>query len=344
MKVLFAPDWQRDVPYQRLLAAALRDEGIDVEFLSGYRRLFPLARAVPRAGCDLLHLHWPEAYYARMFDGYDLLRRARFPLDLRVATRKTPLVVTAHNLHTHNRAGELFEHRNYRTAMRHARAVIAHSAPAKAELVERFGIDPARCHAIRHGDLSVEFGQPPSRSEARAALGLGEEKVCLMFGAIEPYKGIEEALALWKAAAPNACLVIAGKPISDDYAGAVERLASDVPGTRVRPGWMDDLELARWLSAADCVLFNYRAIFTSGAATLARSWGVPLLLPSRLTTIDLDEPDPRVFRFEATNFGEQLGRALAAGSDYSSAAVWREKGDWRQIARLTAAVYRGVLE
>jgi hypothetical protein len=107
--------------------------------------------------------------------------------------------------------------------------------------------------------------------------------------------------------------------------------------------WMNDRDLARWLSAADCVLFNYRAIFTSGAATLARSWGVPVLLPARLATVDLDEPDPRVLRFEPSNFAEQLGRALAAGSEFASAAAWRERGDWRKIAQRTAAVYRAAL-
>jgi hypothetical protein len=80
-----------------------------------------------------------------------------------------------------------------------------------------------------------------------------------------------------------------------------------------------DLETLRlWLSASDCAIFNYREIFTSGAATLARSYGIPLLIPRRLAVPDLDEPHPRVLRFEAldTDFTAQLERALATPCDY----------------------------
>ena len=60
--------------------------------------------------------------------------------------------------------------------------------------------------------------------------------------------------------------------------------------------WLDDATLRVWLSASDCSIFNYRDIFTSGAAALARSYGLPLLIPRRLASADLDEPHPHVFR------------------------------------------------
>ncbi len=44
LEVVFAPDWRGGVPYQRLLAAQR---------------------------CDLLHLHWPEAYYPKLGDRLD---------------------------------------------------------------------------------------------------------------------------------------------------------------------------------------------------------------------------------------------------------------------------------
>ena len=69
-------------------------------------------------------------------------------------------------------------------------------------------------------------------------------------------------------------------------------------------------DLREWLSAADAVLFNYRAIFTSGAACLARSYGVPMLMPRRLQTVELDEPSPLVFRFDLDG---DLRRKAGAG-------------------------------
>ncbi|WP_128923103.1 glycosyltransferase family 2 protein [Bradyrhizobium guangxiense] len=85
MRVLFAPDYRAGNPYQQMLADALRDHGIQTEFLSDYRRLLPLWRGVKDFDCDLLHLHWPEKYYQRRGDGIDLLRRLRYPTDLRLA-------------------------------------------------------------------------------------------------------------------------------------------------------------------------------------------------------------------------------------------------------------------
>ena len=109
--------------------------------------------------------------------------------------------------------------------------------------------------------------------------------------------------------------------------------------------WLDDAALRLWLSTADAVVFNYRSIFTSGAACLARSYGVPILLPQRLDTVDLEEPNQLVFRFEsfATDFDRQLAAALQRGADYPAAAGWRAHTAWPRIAKLTANAYREAL-
>lgn len=341
MRVLFAPDWRNGVPYQKLLADALTKQGVTVDFLAGYRRVMPLWRALKNERCDVFHLHWPEAYFPQMHDGFDWFRRARFSTDLTLATRDVPLVLTAHNLHTHNRPEAPFEKWNTRSAMHRASAVIAHSEAARGKLVAEFGVAPERCHVIPHGDLSVALGAPVNRDSARAQLGLGNEKQCLIFGSVEPYKGIEEIIAFWREIRPGAKLTIAGKPISPDYAAKIADCAAGVENVTTRLQRLTDEELQLWLSAMDCVIFNYRTIFTSGAACLARSWGVPLLLPARLKTVDLDEPHPLVFRFSDKNdFVTQLRAALETPPDYSAAQPWREATSWDRIAAKTAAIYQ----
>src|SRR2546423_7459777 len=152
MKVLFAPDWRNGVPYQQLLADALVRRGVEVDFLNGYRRVFPLSRLLKNQQPDIFHLHWPEAYYPRMSDGFDWLRQLRFPLDLALATRHVPLVLTTHNLHTHNRPNEALETRNTRAALQRAAAIIAHSEAAKLKITREFEIPEKRIHVIPHGD------------------------------------------------------------------------------------------------------------------------------------------------------------------------------------------------
>ncbi len=345
MRVLFAPDWREGVPYQRLLAGALAAHGLEVTFLSHYKRLLPLTRLVREQRADLLHLHWPEAYYPRVRDGWDFFRRARFRADLALATRSLPFVLTAHNLQEHN-AGELpLARANYAAAYRRARLVFAHSDAARDALVATYDLRAEKIRVIPHGDLSVAMPTPVPAGEARARLGLPPGPLCLMFGTVEPYKGQEEILAWWRDTQPAAQLIIVGRPCTDEYAGAVRKSAGGVPNVTLQFHWLSDAELALFLSAADCAVFNYRTIFTSGAATLARSWGLPILLPSRLTTVDLHEPDPRVFRFAqlGSDFAQKLHAALQIAPDFTAAAPWRASIAWPRLATLTAEGYREAL-
>ena len=345
MKVLFAPDWRTGVPYQTLLAAALAELGVEVDFLAGYKRVLALTRLVRGRAFDVLHLHWPDAYYPRRHDGFDWWRQARFATDLALATRRHPLVFTAHNFAPHNRSGEFCEEHNARAPFLQARAVIAHSAAARDQIVQERGVPAARVHVIPHGDLSIPLGASLPRTEARRQLGLPEGPLCLMFGTVEPYKGIEEVLAHWRAARPETALCVVGRPCTPEYATHLTGLTQELRNVSLHLDWMPDEQLRLWLSAADAVLFNYRQIFTSGAASLARSWGLPIILPKRLATLDLAEPSPLVRRFEsfATDFDAALAGALATTPSFAAAADWRAATAWSRIARATAAVYAGVL-
>lgn len=351
LKVLFAPDWRAGVAYQRLIAEALREEGVDVTFFRHYyKRVLPLSRLMRmqqrEERCDLLHLHWPEAYYPRRGDRFDWFRLARFTVDLKLAARLCPIVLTAHNLKAHNRDGEPFEQRNTTAVIRQARRIFAHSDAARAEILRRFPVAPGKVCTVPHGDLSVPLGFRCSRAEARMELRLPQDApVCLFFGALQPYKGAEEVLEHWRDAQRPELLAVAGEPINLEYGRKIQALAAGSANVHLDLRWLDDAALRLWLSAADSVVFNYRSIFTSGAACLARSYGVPVLLPRRLDTVDLQEPHSLVYRFEsfATDFGDALAAALQRGPDYAAAAEWRAYTAWPRIAQLTANAYREAL-
>lgn len=345
MRALFAPDYRAGVAYQQLLADALSEENVQVDFLADYKRVMPLARALQKYDGEIFHLHWPEKYFHKFGDRADWFRRARYRLDLALGTRRLPLVVTAHDLRPHNRADESFLHANFEATLRRAAAVFVHSPAALDTLAATYHFDRAKACVIRHGDLSRTLGELPARAEARRVLSIGEsERVCLLFGTVEPYKGIEPVIEWWKKNAPPATLAVVGKPITTVYKNSIAKLAGGAPNVLLDLSWQTDENLKRWLAAADAAVFNYRAIFTSGAAALARSLGLPILIPSRLATIDLMEPHPLVFRFESfdRDFPRQLSAALAAQPSREAAREWREATDWRGIARQTAAVYRRV--
>jgi hypothetical protein len=166
-----------------------------------------------------------------------------------------------------------------------------------------------------------------------------------MFGAVEPYKGIEEVISAWPPDTHDLSLAIVGKPVSEAYGAHIARLAASKPNVVVRLERIADAGVRLWLSAVDCVVFNYHAVFTSGTACLARSYGIPLLIPAHITTVDLGEPHATVIRFHsaATDMLSKLWVALNVRPDFSAARHWRQQTSWTYVAQETAAVYRRVL-
>lgn len=344
IEVMALPNWTDGNNYQSALARALRPEGFQTVYPTGYRRLFPLSRA-PFAGTALLHLHWPEAYFHRGA-AWDGLRQFRFPLDLALATRTRPLIYTAHNLLPHFSSWETITRRNYRRLLARADGIIAHSTAAAKELARFCPAAAPAISVVPHGDPADGFPLLPDRATSRRALGIDAvEPVVLMFGRVEPYKGIPEIMARWSEIHPTARLWIAGSASDHGHAQELQALAASQPRVTLELQWMSDDELATRFAASDAVLFNYRRIFTSGAGCLARSLGKKIILPERLHTVDLMEPASTVFRFKSVD--EDLNRVLAAAlnaaDDPAGAAAWRKATSWPQVARQTAEVYRRAL-
>lgn len=349
MKILFAPDYREGIPYQQLLSEQLQELGFEVEYLRHTRRIFPLYRGRSDFEIDALHLHWPEIYFPRKRDGWDWFRKQRYPTDLSMATQNIPLFLTAHNLLPHNRREEPGVFRNVQYTAQAAQAVFVHSEAALKMMVETFSIPAEKCHIIPYGDHSVTTGAPLDKRDARNKLQLDpEETISLIFGTVSPYKGSDEIVQWWKDHHEFGKLIVAGPVLSEEYAAQLHQIAQGAENIelRISEKWLSDEDLHEWLSAVDCSIFNYKEIFTSGAAALARSFGVPLLIPSRLTAADLAEPHSHVFRFEnlETDFADRLREALATPVDYEAAGAWREATSWSEVAAKTAAVYRSVFD
>jgi beta-1,4-mannosyltransferase len=351
MRVLFAPDWRAGNHYQRLLAEALSQHGVEVSFLSDYYRGLPLFRGVRAKVPDIMHLHWPEQYFQRRGDHWntwDFLRAARYPVDFWLTAHYCPIVLTAHNLLPHDRAGEFGIFGNVRCTAQSSKAIFVHSDVARQRIRESFATSDDRIHVIPLGDHAVTMGAPVPREEARMRLDLPlDTKICLVFGTVQPYKGSDELVRLWAENYLPYRLVVIGPITSEAFTHRLYGLARRcaMVDLRLLNDWLDDAALRLWLSASDCAIFNYREILTSGAAALARSYGMPLLIPRRLASVDLDEPHPHVFRFDAvdTDFRAQLDGALATPCDYDLAGEWRRKTSWKRVAKITTLVYRDLM-
>ena len=342
MNVLFAPDYSRDNPYQQMLAEALGEQGCTIEFLSHYRRGLPLSRGC-HSGNRLLHLHWPEAYFrAGSSCVADWIRALRYPLDLALLGIRKPILATAHNLLPHKNSP--LATINMASTYRRAKRIIAHSAKAADQVAEFYTIDRNKFCVIPHGDLASGMPALIDQQQAKSRLSLGNQPACLMFGALAPYKGIEEMVEGWQLTEEAAHLYIVGDAFDVAYGDHLESLVAAKDRVTLVRRRVDDAELHLWLSACNCTLYNYSRILTSGSACMARSLGVPIVLPQRLDTVDLGEPHRHVFRFDTVegNFGDVLRRAMATTRDEDDTSDWRAQTAWSRVATATLTLYREV--
>ena len=346
LSVVFAPDYRAGNPYQTLLAEAMKSLSVDISFLSDYRRILPLARGVRTKPSDIFHLHWPEYYYNAGTGLAQKLRRLRYPVDLALAVHGKLLAVTAHNLSPHSGSNGSAIDTRIRYSLRKAGTVFAHSDLAKFQIAKLAGIDHSKIQVIPHGDLSAALPMVPDRRIARDRLALRpDQKYALVFGRLAPYKGIEEIIEFWIRERLDVVLILAGPPSDQAFEAALRRMVGNSKNVLSYLRNISDDELATFLGASDCTIFNYQKLLTSGSAALARSVGLPLLFPEWIQTVDLGEPSPRVFRFKKLDqdFLIQLDCATELSADYESAADWRQSTSWQLVAAKTIAAYHTVL-
>ena len=350
MRVLMAPDWTQKNPYLNLLAEGLSAQGVTVVFPRGYRRGLPLWRTVRSQGpVELLHLHWQEAYaYSRWWMG-ELWYGLRLWLDLRlIKASGCRLVWTMHNELPHDARFPRVQRFIQRLVAQSADGVIVHT-PTALPVLAAFAPEAARKAAvIPHGGYQDYYGPAAPQTEARRRLGLPQEGcLFLFFGLLYPYKGIDVLLEAWRRvahSAENLYLAIVGEPESPEYGRRIEALSRELPHVVARFEYVPDEEVRYYFSAADCAVFPFRRILTSGSLTLAKSYSVPVVVPDcPATRAEVAEPDGFFFeRGDAESLGAALRRAALARQTRRRPAS-PGLSSWEDIARATLNVYRAAL-
>jgi glycosyltransferase involved in cell wall biosynthesis len=130
---------------------------------------------------------------------------------------------------------------------RRAQRVVTSSQATRDDLIERFGLDPARIDVVYLGYGMREVGKPAPEALLRRRLELGDAPVLLTVAAALPHKNLDRLLAavarLDVGDRPPPTLVMvghAGRQTEHLHARAAELGIAD----RVRiTGWVDDAEL-----------------------------------------------------------------------------------------------------
>jgi len=265
--------------------------------------------------------------------------------------RRAPVVMTIHNVRTHERIR--WDDWTLWRCFAGADAVVVHTKQA-AEVARHRLPAAARIELIHHGDAG--FLQGPERRErlaARAALGLpSDAQIVLAFGAIRPYKGIHgviDALPALRRRHANARLVIAGPLLvgsEAEYRDSIRRAGVD-DAVVFRPGYVPAEAVATFFAAADVAVYNYRDITDSGSLRLACDLGTPVVATAVgsfrefLTdgvTARLIEPGDAPALVRA--LGDVLARPEAAARMAEAArALATSAWSWAESAKATARLY-----
>lgn len=171
--------------------------------------------------------------------------------------------------------------------------------------------------------LYDNFGQPVSKAEARAKLGLdANARILLFFGFIRKYKGLDlllEAMADEKVRGQNIQLLVAGEFYEDEkpYQEKIDEL-----GIRdrllLRTGFIPDEEVRYFLCCADVVVQPYRNATQSGVTPLAYHFEKPMIVTNvgGLPALVPDGKAGLVCEPEAASIANAITRFYELGADY----------------------------
>lgn len=272
-------------PYQSMIARALERAGHEVSAVDRDERSERDVLAGLPADADVLHLHWLHPYHARPGRLRALLACERLLRRIDSVRRSGgALVWTLHNLHDHEGRRPLLERRLASAVARRADRIVVHSETGRRLAAGVLGPDAAgRLAVCPHPHYLEAYPPPPPRAEARARLGLPEDRrVFLFFGRIRPYKGLLEVMdSFGGGELPGSpLLLVAGKAHDRRLRLRLKRRAKRRRDVRLLYGRVDPADVGALLAAADVALLPYRDVLTSGAALLFLGAGLPVVAPT----------------------------------------------------------------
>lgn len=298
-------------------------------------RLLDLARAIAP---DVVHFQWVVL---------PLVDR----LLVRRLARRQPVVVTVHDTNPFNGVPtsrvQLF---GYAGLLRAADALIVHTRQGREALL-RLGCASERITVIPHGPLALRLPEaglipgPASASEAR-----DPRWTFVLFGKLQPYKGVDRLVAAVAALDPavraRMRVIVAGEPFLDLAPLRAAIAAAGIGESfEIRPRRLSEAEMQALFAEADSFVFPYRHIEASGVYHLVKGLGkwvvasrigcfAEELAPGRGALVPPGGP-------EADDAG--LSQALADAIGRVPEAGSADDPGWAEIGRRTRALYEDLL-
>ena len=286
----------RTNPYQALLYKQAWQQGFAPVALSTPQDFAQLLEGCDESVTPILHLHWTLEVLRGIADAVEAREQmARFLALLDAFTAAGGHIVwTVHNVLPHDCTFPDLESALQREIVERAQVVHVLTRSTSEAVADQFTIPASKVLHVPHPHYIGSYADTLTREQARFDIGVEPDQIVYsMLGAIKPYKGLEDLLDAFDVLAAREPgrrrLVVAGLPDAD---GSVDDLlvrCESHPDVHLRAERVPDVDMQRYLKAADVAVMPYRRSLNSGVLLLSMSFGVPVVVPDLGSTTEIVE-------------------------------------------------------
>jgi len=245
----------------------------------------------------ILHYHWLECTDFKSLSGmiYKLISIFLFK-----AIGGT-LVWTVHNKVPHDKKFRKLNYKIQSWMASKANIIHVHCKSAVDEISLYYNQPASKFRVVDHPsfpsknvsrELSIE------RLNYKRDLFLEpDDSIFLMFGNISSYKQIEKVCEIFTDLPPKKKLLIVGPVKKGQMSNfnTIKKIAKNRENILLIPYFIPEDMVPFYMNAADCVVFNYRQILTSGGVELARSFNRPIIAPNNGCLRDINDEHVTLF-------------------------------------------------
>lgn len=230
---------------------------------------------------SILHYHWFEFEDAKSFVGINW--KLFWIIIYRMMGGK--IIWTVHNKYPHHNKYLFINKKIRRLIAKLANRLHIHCESAISVCSEILDVPGNKFFVVKHPEFPstiIERNKSIENLNQKYLSGKikPEDKIFLMFGAIAEYKGIKEVINIFEGLDKKNKLLIAGfiKRGNEKYFNELQSTAGKENIFIVGEVIPDD-DVPNFFGSADCAIFNYRDVLTSGGVHLALAYKRPVIAP-----------------------------------------------------------------
>jgi beta-1,4-mannosyltransferase len=259
------------------LYAVLRERGFE---------LIPWKWGPDLRKAHIFHVHWPDAVVMGRSKARALVKTGLFLFSSFVfRLRGTRIVQHVHNIGSHDQLHPRLEAFMWSVFLPMVDCFVHLNSASIDEMKRKWPRIASKRHEVvfhPHYEIEGTSHGKMRREDVRKSIGLDSStRLLLSFGLIRPYKGIEDLISSFVAAAmPETHLLVVGRPYCEEYGARLCAMAKNQDHITLRLEYLPDDELSDLIAAADFVVMAHRKLNNSGVAMLALANGRAICAPA----------------------------------------------------------------